>query len=581
MVLSLDDLPEEILHTILFFCSPHCSAALERTARRFRGVANEPLLWRHYCHTYFKFWAPSHDMPAKLSSPISAVDWKALYISRHLVDCATSQLLDSILTSQAGRIEKFQSVINLGYDAKDTLLRHISIDSAAEDYLARSYYAQALLTCLHRSIAIPEWARLRSDDAVPLIRALGAFDLFIPESGYGNIDEIKIRLNGIASRLSLNYPDIGKLSVRKRAKIIATYLRANNLTGIEPGREYHCLAHNFLGIALNDPGHNSLPLVSAAIYCHVAQRLGLNARPCGFPFHVHVIIMPPAGSDVDGNFVSANIRGEPIYMDPFRTDNETPVADLRSQLNFLGASPMEQTTFLDESWTSEIVLRCSKNILNSVQRITQFPRAQLIPVDVVCAKYAALWSCLLLSDPSRPAELRHPLLGLMELLATDFPSDIYLIEQYIAPIFHDTLEFEHIRENLHIIRRVDEIPKQVKQRSPEHKGVIYRVGQVFRHRRYNYTAIITGWDAECGAGDDWMRRMGIDRLQSGRHQSFYHVIVEDKNVRYVAEENIQAISPDISELPPTLVAIAGKYFKRWDEVRREFVSNIKDEYPDD
>ncbi|KKK12880.1 hypothetical protein AOCH_007190 [Aspergillus ochraceoroseus] len=561
-------------------------------------------------------------MPAKLSSPISAVDWKALYISRHLVDCATSQLLDSILTSQAGRIEKFQSVINLGYDAKDTLLRHISIDSAAEDYLARrfvasvcplefplfltltsstgtSYYAQALLTCLHRSIAIPEWARLRSDDAVPLIRALGAFDLFIPESGYGNIDEIKIRLNGIASRLSLNYPDIGKLSVRKRAKIIATYLRANNLTGIEPGREYHCLAHNFLGIALNDPGHNSLPLVSAAIYCHVAQRLGLNARPCGFPFHVHVIIMPPAGSDVDGNFVSANIRGEPIYMDPFRTDNETPVADLRSQLNFLGASPMEQTTFLDESWTSEIVLRCSKNILNSVQRITQFPRAQLIPVDVVCAKYAALWSCLLLSDPSRPAELRHPLLGLMELLATDFPSDIYLIEQYIAPIFHDTLEFEHIRENLHIIRRVDEIPKQVKQRSPEHKGVIYRVGQVFRHRRYNYTAIITGWDAECGAGDDWMRRMGIDRLQSGRHQSFYHVMcvgpfsfaigiltflpqsVEDKNVRYVAEENIQAISPDISELPPTLVAIAGKYFKRWDEVRREFVSNIKDEYPDD
>ncbi|KKK14115.1 hypothetical protein ARAM_007137 [Aspergillus rambellii] len=561
-------------------------------------------------------------MPAKLSSPISAVDWKALYISRHLVDCATSQLLDSILTSQAGRIEKFQSVINLGYDAKDTLLRHISIDSAAEDYLARrfvasvcplefplfltltsstgtSYYAQALLTCLHRSIAIPEWARLRSDDAVPLIRALGAFDLFIPESGYGNIDEIKIRLNGIASRLSLNYPDIGKLSVRKRAKIIATYLRANNLTGIEPGREYHCLAHNFLGIALNDPGHNSLPLVSAAIYCHVAQRLGLNARPCGFPFHVHVIIMPPAGSDVDGNFVSANIRGEPIYMDPFRTDNETPVAELRSQLNFLGASPMEQTTFLDESWTSEIVLRCSKNILNSVQRITQFPRAQLIPVDVVCAKYAALWSCLLLSDPSRPAELRHPLLGLMELLATDFPSDIYLIEQYIAPIFHDTLEFEHIRENLHIIRRVDEIPKQVKQRSPEHKGVIYRVGQVFRHRRYNYTAIITGWDAECGAGDDWMRRMGIDRLQSGRHQSFYHVMcvgpfsfaigiltflpqsVEDKNVRYVAEENIQAISPDISELPPTLVAIAGKYFKRWDEVRREFVSNIKDEYPDD
>jgi F-box protein 21 len=112
----------------------------------------------------------------------------------------------------------------------------------------------------------------------------------------------------------------------------------------------------------------------------------------------------------------------------------------------------------------------------------------------------------------------------MELLATDFPSDIYLIEQYIAPMFRGTLEFEHIMESLHVIRAVDEIPKQVKRRNPEHKGVSYHVGQIFRHRRYNYTAIITGWDSECGAGEQWMRRMGIDQLQSGRHQSFYHVM---------------------------------------------------------
>jgi F-box protein 21 len=57
--------------------------------------------------------------------------------------------------------------------------------------------------------------------------------------------------------------------------------------------------------------------------------------------------------------------------------------------------------------------------------------------------------------------------------------------------------------------------------------------------------------------------------------------VEDKSVRYVAEENIQLISPTVSELSPTLVAVAGKYFKRWDSSSREFVSNIKDEYPDD
>ncbi|KAL2824725.1 Hemimethylated DNA-binding protein YccV like-domain-containing protein [Aspergillus cavernicola] len=581
MVLSLNDLPEEILHNILLFCHPCGSAALERTAQRFRGVTNEPLLWRHYCQSHFRFWAREHDMQAKLSSAVSTVDWKELYVSRHLVDSATGRLLDSILTSQTGRIEKFRSVVNFGYDAKDTLLRNISIDSDANDYLARRYYAEALLTCLHRSIAIPEWVGLRNDDAVPLVNALGAFDLFIPKSGFGNFDEINGRMDEVLARLLLEYPDIHNLSPRERASAIARYLRAHNLTGIEPGREYHSLEHNFIGIALDDPEHNSLPLTSAVIYCDVAQRIGLTARPCGFPFHVHVIVIPPTGYDVDGNMLGIETRGEPIYMDPFRSDKEIPVSDMRTQLDFLGASPVEQSAVLGESKTSDIVLRCSKNILNSVQRIIQAPGAQSIPVDVGCARYAALWSSLLLSSPLRPTELRHHLLWFMELLATDFPSDIYLVEQFIAPIFRNTLEFEHIMESLHVIRAVDEIPKQLKRRSTEHKDVSYHVGQVFRHRRYNYTSVIAGWDAECGAGEQWMMRMGIDRLQSGRHQSFYHVIVEDRSVRYVAEENVQIITPDISELPPTLVAVAGRHFKRWDAVTREFVSNITDEYPND
>lgn len=112
----------------------------------------------------------------------------------------------------------------------------------------------------------------------------------------------------------------------------------------------------------------------------------------------------------------------------------------------------------------------------------------------------------------------------MELVATDFPYDIYLIEQYIASIFRGTLEYEHIMESAHVIRAVDEMQKLPKQRPSEHNRVSYRVGQVCRHRRYNYTAIITGWDPECGAGEQWMRRMGVDHLQSGRHQSFYHVM---------------------------------------------------------
>ncbi|RDW61281.1 uncharacterized protein DSM5745_10779 [Aspergillus mulundensis] len=504
MVLSLGDLPEEILYNILLFCDAIDSVAVGSTARRFRGVTNEPLLWRNYCQTFSHF--------------PQVADWKALYISRYLIDRATSRLFDSILANQTGRIEKLRSIINFGCDAKDTLLRNLSVDSSAEDYLARRYYAKALLTSLHRTIAIPEWVGLRNGDEIPLVNALGAFDLFIPESGFGNFDEINDRLEQILSRFRLQHPDFETASPRGKAGAIAAYLRAHNLTGIEPGREYHCLEHNFLGVALDDPGHNSLPLVSAVIYCHIAQMLGLNARPCGFPFHVHVIVVPPWGFDIDGNNIDT--QGEPIYMDPFRSDQETPTSDMRTQLNFLGASPIEQSAFMGESRTSEIVLRCSKNILNSVQRT-----GQSSAVDVGCARYAALWSSLLLSSQPDIQQL----LWLLELVATDFPSDVHLVERYIAATFRGTPEFEHILESLHVIRAVDEIPKQVKRRSSEE--VSFRVGQVFRHRRYNYTAIVTGWDAECGAGEQWMRRMGIDHLQSGRQQSFYHVIVEDKSVR--------------------------------------------------
>lgn len=326
-----------------------------------------------------------------------------------------------------------------------------------------------------------------------------------------------------------SHPDLGLLSPREKALELASWLRVHKFTGIENGREYHSLEHNFLGVALKDTEHNSLPLISAAIYCSAARELGLSAQPCGFPFHVHVIVTPQPGFDMNGHALDGAGSGLPMYLDPFRGAREVPVSDLQSQLFFLGASELERTEFLGESSVSEIVLRCSKNILNSLHSVSHQTDAHATAagtsVDVVSARYAALWSSSMLpTDHARLVELRHQLPWLMELFATDFPSDIFLVEQYIVPLFHGLFEREHILESLHVMRAADEIPKPVHKRSVESKTIRYMVGQVFRHRRYHYRAIITGWDAECGAEEQWMRRMGIDRLQAGRHQSFYHVL---------------------------------------------------------
>lgn len=134
---SLCGLPDEILHHILSYGSASSATALERTAPRFRNVANDPLLWRHYCQDDFRFWDPKHDIRKKFAYPASGVGWKKVYEARRLIDIATTELLDSILASQAGRIGKVHRIIEFGYDAKDTLLRHASAKSDHEDFLAR------------------------------------------------------------------------------------------------------------------------------------------------------------------------------------------------------------------------------------------------------------------------------------------------------------------------------------------------------------------------------------------------------------------------------------------------------------
>lgn len=54
--------------------------------------------------------------------------------------------------------------------------------------------------------------------------------------------------------------------------------------------------------------------------------------------------------------------------------------------------------------------------------------------------------------------------------------------------------------------------------------------------------------------------------------------VDDSSIRYVAEENVEIIEPGV---PTSLISLAGRYFKRWDRENHTFVSNVRDEYPDD
>ena len=78
-------------------------------------------------------------MEEKFADDVVKVGWKRIFLERHYIDRLISRTIDSILSSQTGRIEKYQRIVDYGYDAKDTLLRHLDVGDEVEDVLARRY----------------------------------------------------------------------------------------------------------------------------------------------------------------------------------------------------------------------------------------------------------------------------------------------------------------------------------------------------------------------------------------------------------------------------------------------------------
>ena len=379
-------------------------------------------------------------------------------------------------------------------------------------------------------------------------------------------------------------PDFASLSERKKATMIAAYMRTHNMTGVRSEYRYEDLQNNFIGIALQDEDHPSLPLISVAIYCCVAQRLGLSARPCAFPFHVYAVIRHSGGQDLDGNSVPTMEHGTripPMYMDPFRTEVEIPVSNLQSQLAAMGVPEPDRAMLLCTAPTEEIIRRTARNIVASVQMAPSNSSNRLFS-EMDSAFYAALWARLLLIDGTSAtanASRARYLPYVLEHMEKKFPMDVGLFEDYVLPLIQSPDQALQLRDMMGAMRSADMMPKAVKRRTAETaESVRYRIGQVFQHKRYRYHAIITGWDAKCEADEDWISHMGVHQLSRGRHQSFYHALVDDKSVRYVAEENIETVKWGFGS---SLMALAGQHFKRWDKATSKFVSNMKDEYPDD
>lgn len=533
---ALNTLPTELLEAILLLLDEHDLLSVSLVCGQiYRHITESALIWRSLCISRFGYWDDRHSIATKLTRPIADVDWRSLFIERIDIERQTRSFLGTTLSTQSHRNQPIDAVARFGYDAKETLLRETVCPDDAEDVLARRFYATVMLQRIHRETSIKLWTRLSNNHPISLEHGLAAYDVFVRSGEDVSIEMVVDELDRLAATLLAERPDFRDLSTREQATWLITALRAHGFRGV-PDASYRALQNSFLSLILQSATHESLPLATVAIFCAVARRLGLDARPCGFVYHVYALVYAPQNHNLDGAYKprSSNTLDH-MYVDPFRSAEEVRQEDLVSALRTSGHQipPSQQARFLGDATVQDLVIRTAKNIISSVQTLqdTDVTGRLDIKPDMDTAFYTAIWALLILSSHEDQAvgqgrqTLRSQILPLLlEHFQTHSPWDLGMVQDYVVPMFQGQREGTEFGHYLQRIHQKTFGPKLPHRRDASTRNVQYRVGQLFRHKRYGYEGVITGWDASCGAGEGWIQEMRIDDLPHGRSQAFYHIL---------------------------------------------------------
>ncbi|KAF2155332.1 YccV-like-domain-containing protein [Myriangium duriaei CBS 260.36] len=578
---SLHRLPDEVIQSIIFHLSPHDAVRFGAACRRFNGLIDAPILWRHYCDVYFSYWKHNDDTDDRIIRRDPIAPWKQHFVERIRREERNRALFESALSTQHERYAKIQEIAECEYEAKDMLLIQCDAPSNSEDVLARRYFAEATLGLVHRTNALRSWHVLATGKETTLEEQLAAFDLFVIGKHWGNAEDITRALDDIADGIKNANPNIDELDDLQRSLVIIRHLRDNHLVGMDDGTEYHSMKNNYLSFNLLHQSHASLPLQSAVIFCSVARRLGIVAHPCNYPAHIYVVVM--LNRNVSSEQSRTISEKDCLYLDPWTQDTPVALEHLVARLRVFGISEREFPMYLAPAPVRSMVLRTCRNIMHSYQDWRRGILQDEPPVYNYDAFYSYLWCMALVEDGNANEDglgvwHRPHLAHLPPFFKENFPEDLPLVNRYLGPMFatHPNRQAFHL--TMAEMKASDLNRRPVVRRDEKARHVKYKIGQMLQHRRYGYVGVIRRWDPNCQAAETWIAEMGVERLSKGRWQPFYDVLAEDRSQRYVAEENIE---PIYAEPPPQLMRAAGKYFKRWDADSRVFVSNLRDEYPDD
>lgn len=343
--------------------------------------------------------------------------------------------------------------------------------------------------------------------------------------------QISTILDDIAADFRAAHDEFDAMSTRNKALILNRWLRSRNLLGMEnPATNYRRLRNCFIGQALRHEPHDSLPLVSSVIYSSVAGRLGLDAQPCLFPSHVLTLVNPPAGESLDGDPLPApdapttnHLRASHengMHLDPYGSDDEIPRSALESTLSSYGWQT-NTDLFLSPAAPGSLAMRTAHNIRAAFRSdlsaphtpepyapasSTSFPVSGASAASRDAAIQAYLWARLVLLPPDN-MEWVQTLHRLTDRFTNSWLGDVWLVERFLVPLYDaagpDRQAWDDPRNMVLTKRQLDVAQPLAKGRAGRKSEIRYRVGQVVRHWRLDFVAIVVGWtDDGLGIGNE-------------------------------------------------------------------------------
>ncbi|KIK70699.1 hypothetical protein GYMLUDRAFT_32738 [Collybiopsis luxurians FD-317 M1] len=515
-----------------------CSAA----DRLFRAATLVPTLWQsHYQMRYIH----ANEASERQRKADTNGNWRSMYIARRIIDREVSAHLDSMVQHRIRRYEHAKSISRFLFDAWDVLEIETGRVQYGEhlkiyDYgaivgpsllVTRAYWASAMLASIGRIHATELWGCLRlGSTSIPFVQAFSATSCFFgkhPSEMNSLLATLNTRCRDYLVYLNVPLTEgDSEYDLKKLCVIICEFMTSAEGFGPADVHDFHntgnLLPHLYLTL-----NKRTIPLSLVHVFVSIARSLGIVASPVNFPIRVLVHIAVP------------NPEIDDFYVDVFGASTQ-PILSLRDDIPVLlarqGILPNSMIDYVSPSTSVPMLLRNGRNILSSLN---------IASSSTNLTRPSALLALIIFTVLTGAERF------VGQLMARAEPLDCatFISEALIPSLEGEGRVAESLAEHCRQILEAEaNAAKEIRLRSLEEKPVQNFVGMIFKHKKYGYTAVITGWDPVCEASESWIREMKVNDLPRGREQPFYTVVCIDNSSRYVAEDNIETLPNPSTEL---------------------------------